>query len=235
MRFQLKRFKPDPHPLDFEWLFSVATVNKLSNYVGMGKSTLAIGVPTVAEELERRKETVLLVDRQPMQDCVSHVAIDANVDNPLHFVADIIILDPPWYPDIYRRWLSWAAQHATTQSEIICALWPEYTRPGGAIERSELVSWLQTWSTFELVSNAIIYETPEFELQASRRKERSSARSGDLLIIKPVKIPMLTPAIIGPDFWHRFIIDEYQLAIKTVPLGGDVPLIRNHPLAEGWI
>lgn len=126
---------PEPHPLDIDWRFTKPTTDTLADLAGVDGRHLAVGTPTLAEALERSGREVVLVDRQPIQRVRQHLKIDPGMTDPIEGGFDRVIMDPPWYPKIYVRWLSWAAQSITPGGKIIATMWTDATRPSARKER----------------------------------------------------------------------------------------------------
>ncbi|MEZ8141384.1 hypothetical protein [Enterovibrio sp. FF113] len=230
--------KPDPHPLDFDWRYNEDTVTRLVELSKPSMSLLAIGSPSIVELAEGKNVKTLLVDRQPAQSVKNHLLKDVNINAPLMESFDCIYLDPPWYLPEMFRWVSWAAQSCAYRGVIYLSLWPEETRPSAVEEREKLFDWLDEWASYETHLGFLTYEMPRFEHKASQVTniipDEKEWRKGDLVVIRPDKLPELHPTIDGSEIWHRFIINNYQLAVRIDKYtGGDVSLEKHHD-ANGW-
>ncbi|MEZ8013977.1 hypothetical protein AB4516_22080 [Vibrio sp. 10N.222.54.F12] len=228
---------PDPHPLDYDWRFTRETVDKLSQLFDDHESVLSLGVPSLIRKHQELDNRVFLVDRQPLHWSNFHSLVDVDVDLPLCKSFDAAVIDPPWYIENTIRWISWSAQHLAIGSKIYISLWPELTRPQAIEERKNLFEWLTSWADFEIKSNFFCYETPVFEMRASEVSDDNVLedwRFGDLLVIKIKEIPPLSKAITKTELWHRFVIDDYQLALRVNHHDVLPAKIIMHPLANGW-
>src|SRR5437899_2262010 len=106
----------EPHPLDYDWRFTAETTARLANLIPRRSTCLAMGTPSVAQYLEQMGEDVTLVDRQPLQLVTRHRMLDPCTDPPIEPFFSSVILDPPWYPKVFVRWLCWAAN--ATSSDV---------------------------------------------------------------------------------------------------------------------
>jgi hypothetical protein len=231
---------PEPHQLDFDWRFSEETTNNLAELLSHHARVLILGAPSVASILERADSSdVLLIDRQPLQTNGNHLALDPGRAQPLGLHFDTALIDGPWYPTIYRRWITWAARHLNPDGEIIASLWLESTRPNASKERDELFKWLKTWASFTLKPEALHYTTPLFELETARGCMAATPgmewRKGDLLRIHPFREITLPEEIPADQEWVRFILDDYQIALRVKPDDGRAGELTPVQGACGWI
>lgn len=230
---------PEPHPLDFDWRFTATTVWLLSHLAAVRNPALCVGVPSVARVLEKRGIEVLLVDRQPMQPVRAKVSADPSTDAPLPLSFSVAVVDPPWYPEIYQRWIAWAATHVRDGGELLASLWTPETRPAGADERREVLEWITSWADVEVEKGALGYVTPAFEEAAVMAREIVPGdpewRKGDLLLIRPSTTPALPPPVATRESWVRFVFNDYQLALRVGV--GDTRRSRllAVPGAIGWV
>jgi hypothetical protein len=230
---------PEPHPLDYDWPFAAETTARLANLMPKHSTCLAMGTPLVAQYLERIGEDVTLIDRQPLQLVTRHRILDPCTDPPIEPFFSFVIMDPPWYPEVFIRWLCWAANAASADATLVCSLWPESTRPSATMERSALIEWLNTWAQVEVVPNFLRYEMPLFEQVAlaalPSSANRGSPRIGDMLVIRKSITPTLPAALHGEVVWHRFVFDSYQVALRLRSPCEEAVTIYKHPNAQGWI
>nr|WP_314985639.1 hypothetical protein [uncultured Pantoea sp.] len=227
--------RPDPHPLDYDWRFSANSSIFLSGLCAE-HSVLCLGTPSVANILENALAKYLLIDRHPIQNVSNHSVIDINVSKPnIGCEFEYVVIDPPWYLDVYYRWLSWAANSCTSDGTILLSIWPDETRPSASREKKELFNWIKEWGQLELFEKKLTYVTPEFEKKSFLDKTASKVRYGDLLVIKLFSRPKLEPEIMSSTIWHRYIFDNYQLAVKMHNEAQSNARISKIAEAEGWI
>jgi hypothetical protein len=230
---------PESHPLDFDWRFAEPSVRALASLCEA--RTLALGCPGIARRLETTGAPVVLIDRQPLQPVHHRLAIDVQQEAPdsdLLGTFATVVADPPWYPDVYARWLTWAAACLSPGGRILVSLWPEDTRPNAVAERDRFFCWLDSWARVDLEYGALEYLTPPFEREADRVVAGGMGpkplRKGDLVILRPFQIPPLLPPTPALSQWYRLVLDDYQLALRIQPVQRDVPRIYRHPQGCAW-
>ena len=116
-RSELDEDAPEPHPIDYDWRFSKVTADKLARLTASCGSVLCVGTPTVYHAIVERHGVGFLIDRNPLlapylaandkrnfviEDLDRVLPGDRRI--PTRFAA--AILDPPWYPAVYERWLA---------------------------------------------------------------------------------------------------------------------------------
>lgn len=227
--------RPEPHPLDFDWRFTSATAESLARRVGRARC-LAVGAPSVAERLQVSSE-VVLVDRHPIQLCDHVLAADPGQDEPSRQGCSVAVVDPPWYPETYSRWLAWTARSMDIGSTIFAALWPVTTRPSAPEERDRILEWTTGWARAEIENDVLEYETPRFEsaaISASLSGPRAP-RKGDLLKLRVQRLPALPKALAYHETWTRFVINDYQIGVRLGRISESTPSILRVPGAHEWI
>lgn len=229
---------PEPHPLDFDWRFTRDTVSALCCRVN-GPSLLAVGTPLLVEGSFHPECTVHVVDHQPHLSSPNVDIVDVEVAATLSGRWATAILDPPWYPLPYRRWLAWAAQHVPVDGTILSSLWPIDTRPTAELERDDILSWTAGWADYHIEPATLYYEVPLFESIARGLQGIPDPsipwRRGDLLKLTLRRTPPLPPAITKTEVWRRFVWSDYQLALRVTSNTGEEPKLLKHPFAKGWL
>jgi hypothetical protein len=230
---------PEPHPLDFDWRFTATTAELLARLTAGRSPALCVGAPSVARLLENRGVEVLLVDRQPVQRVRAIVLADPGTDAPLPSSFSVVVVDPPWYPEIYRHWVAWSAAHVREGGELLASLWTPETRPGAAEECQAVVKWAASWANVETVRGTLRYITPAFEEKAAIARGdvpiEPEWRKGDLLRIRPSETPVLPRAIPAGESWLRFVFNDYQLALRVSDGDTRSPRLLTVPGAIGWV
>ncbi|MBA0196345.1 hypothetical protein H4F51_14455 [Pectobacterium brasiliense] len=228
--------RPNPHPLDYDWRFSDKTAERLVEYCADGK-TLSVGVPTVAAILSEKGKEVVLVDSHPIQDLKNHILIDINFSEPLKDSYNFVVMDPPWYLDVYYRWLSWAAISAGVGAKIFLSIWPDNTRPLAISEKKELFEWVLKWADIEYFEGSLYYETPLFEKMSNFKNKHLQTRKGDLVIITINSIPALKKITPNESKWIRYLFNDYQIAVKCDEDNNEIESIKLDKLdqANSWI
>lgn len=229
---------PEPHPLDFDWRFSIQTVEELRQIAPLGKRILAVGTPSLARRLEALQQDVLLIDRQPEQGVKNHLPIEVGQEVSGD-MPSFAFVDPPWYPSDFYRWIAWTARLVGVGGEIIASIWPNETRPSAAEEAELFHRWTLTWSETTQLTIVPHYEAPRFEINARQAAQSDflsvSPRFGRLVALRVKTIPTI-PLFPSPELlWTRFIIDNYQLALgsRASVFHRSAKMIE-HPNAVGW-
>lgn len=228
--------RPDPHPLDYDWRFTSETADYIASLC-KDEPILAIGVPTVAIKLDDENRNVTLVDWHPIQVAKQHLHIDVNISPPYKSNYRYVVMDPPWYLDIYYRWLSWAANSSSEGCIILLSIWPNNTRPNAEKEKNELFSWIESWGNISIHENLLSYETPVFEKKTLIRETNGNTRKGDLAVIKVNSHPKLLHYTPTGDTWHRYIFNDYQIAIKENKKNNELTNLSINKIenANGWV
>ena len=206
---------PAPDPARSQWWFTgetVLDVAKSTATAAHGGQVLCLGTPTIAHELISSGVDVLLLD------CDPHVvnAVRELSDKPVaeeYDVADTmlperegayaaVVIDPPWYEDVFRAFLGRALLALAETGELFCTVPPRLTRPAIENFRRDIIAELIA-SGYEVVGlevGRLSYVVPRFEEVAfSRLREFRSIpwRRADLLHIKklPGAKPLAVPVI----------------------------------------
>jgi hypothetical protein len=229
---------PEPHPLDYDWRFTHDTVQLLAKLAPQQGETLILGAPSVARFLEASGRQVILVDRQPLQGVTKHLARDAATFALSPSVFAGAIVDPPWYPNRWRLWTAWVARSVGIDRDIFVSIWPADTRPSAASEIDSINQWLLNWSEIESLPFPVRYDTPIFERAAiSASEDKNLAISpgvGSLLRVRVKRLPPAEGPIEQDPTWLRFIINDYQLALRREPTFGKIPSIHRLRKAHDW-
>lgn len=231
---------PDPHPLDFDWRFTSATVEEIRALLSNNVSTIAVGAPSIARRLEQIGQDVLLIDRQPFQGVSNH--IKAEIGGVLPSVGPFAqaVVDPPWYPNELHDWVAWTANLLGEAGVIFVLIWPDDVRPQGRSEALNFVRWAKDWADVEPLPTVPLYQEPPFEHRAAKFSSvpvlSVSPRQGRLLRLTIKRVPELgvQGSESSKEKWVRFVLNDYQLALK-LDAEGDAPLpLSVHPEAVGW-
>lgn len=196
------RLLPAPDPVRSQWWFTLDSVVWLSRRTHEFASSGAVaflGAPTVGQHFAfcyGRPVTILDAD----EDIIKIIKVpegsikqtyDANEDLPKNFIKkhSIVVIDPPWYPDITWLFISRAYELLNISGIILCILPSRLTRPGLIQERTELLKELLK-ANFEIISlesQVVTYRVPKFEAVAYQDLPGFKGhpwRLGDLLILR---------------------------------------------------
>lgn len=231
---------PSPHPLDFDWRFRPETVDQICEMLSSAVPTLTVGAPSIARELERVGQDVLLVDRQPFQNVRNQIAAEIGGALPSAGSFRQAVIDPPWYPGELKNWVTWAGGSVRKGGAIFVSIWPDDVRPQGATEALDFVRWVERWADVEVLPTVPLYEEPPFERHALEFSNGSafsmSPRRGRILKLTVKSVPEQTfhEKKTMNEEWVRFVLNDYQLAIKLVREGNVPASLSPHPNSIGW-
>jgi len=204
-------FLKTPHPLDFEWRNSTASLNYLIGKIlelnNVNDKILLLGMPTLFATacIKDIPQMVTLVERNTQilkglstinNDEKRFKIIDADIfkvkpkDIGKYYC---VIMDPPWYSPHFFHFMWLAAQCVENGGIIGISLPPINTRPSISTERIE-------WFTFchqqglcieDLHSQNLHYAMPFFEFNAYRSAGISNIfpfwRKGDLAFFRKIE------------------------------------------------
>jgi hypothetical protein len=219
----------EPHPLDFDWRFSEETAEKIaSDIVNVGDSVACLGTPTLFSALAAMDLSVTLIDRNPYVAALttttgkSRVIVDDVARPAAHFGSqsyDVILLDPPWYPEYMRAWLTTAAQLAHAGTVLILTMFRRLVRPPAAHERVKMVKFLETLGTVSALPFQASYDTPLFETETLLNlglPRMQRWRLGDLMSVKLASPISSLAATLPPEpRWERIRLGTQVVMLKV--------------------
>lgn len=225
---------PNPHPLDYDWRYDKKTCDRLARLLANRPPILCIGTPSVARRLQEEGCDVTLVDRQPLQGVGKHVVCDIGDFRPAKSY-ECALVDPPWYTAHVLTWSAAAARAVGLGKSVFLSLWPSETRPGAREEADAVLEQIAAWADIERMVMPLSYEAPAFETIASRQGGGPLSHSplhGELVRLD---VRITPPARINQESereqWSRFVLDDYQLALRMTADEGGVAIAP----AEGAI
>lgn len=230
-----------PHPLDFEWRNSTASLNYLISQVQEMNSVhdkiLFLGMPTLFATacIKDIPQKVTLVERN--KPIVTGLAkLNEGRERFQILEADIfkvapktigkyhsVIMDPPWYSPHFYQFMWLAAQCVEVGGIIGISLPPINTRPNIDIERIKWFSFCQKHGLCleNLYAQKLHYAMPFFEFNAFRAAGIDAIlpfwRKGDLALFRKVhsdihKRPKLDE--IRPE-WIEKEVDTVRIRVKV--------------------
>ena len=246
---------PTPHPLDYEWRWDLNSIENLFKSIiderPFNNLKIAfLGAPTsaiyfsLAKKLENLDLELTLVDRN--EEIIKYISnykiLNNHIKTILHDLQydfrnqlgkfDVIVMDPPWYVDFYKIFISRASTILQSESGLIySSLFPTNTRPHAVYERIEILEIFTKsgLSILSLTPSFFKYETPHFEsksLAVSGLKLENNWRYGDLIILQSTKL--LRPIIVGD-----FIIENFTW--RTVKFGEKIIKIKILPFKTRYV
>jgi len=204
-------FLKTPHPLDFEWRNSTASLDYLIEQVQdlntVNDNILFLGMPTLFATacLKDIPQKITLVDRnKPVIKRLSK--LNNNKEQFKIIEADIfkvmpskvgnfhcVIMDPPWYSEYFFQFMWLATQCVEVGGIVGISLPPINTRPNIDQERIDWFSFCQTQGLYleNLYMHKLQYVMPFFEFNAFRAagiKDISPFwRHGDFALFRKIR------------------------------------------------
>lgn len=197
---------------------------------------LALGTPSVARLLERKRIPVKLVDRQPLQGVRDHIVAAVEDFNDTGAFRTAIV-DPPWYPEPFLSWSLIAGRAVGVGGSVFVSAWPDETRPTARCELKTLIEKISSWADVERDVAKLSYAEPLFERTARADEARSdlacSPLTGELIRLEVKTLPHRPNRVQREECWLRFTVNDYQLALRM-----DRPTALRHITqidnANGW-
>jgi len=233
-------FLKTPHPLDFEWRNSTASLNyligKIQELNSVKDKILLLGMPTLFATacIKDIPQKVTLVEKNTqILEGLSSINNDENRFKIIN--ADIfkvnpkdigkyycIIMDPPWYSPHFFHFMWLAAQCIENGGIIGISLPPINTRPSIGKERMEWFTFCQSQGLCieDLHSQKLHYAMPFFEFNAFRSAGISNIfpfwRKGDLAFFRKIEnIEIERPFIENStNTWVEREVDTVRLRIN---------------------
>lgn len=232
------------NPVLCSWYFTAETCARIEKLRSWTSSRLAfLGAPMLYEWFCRRQvgvtRTLLDVDHavvdsllgvlNPLVERVCRYDTAEELPADLLGQADIVFLDPPWYPECYDLWLRRAAQIAP-EGMVFFPLFPELTRPTAATQREELLDRLKSCtSEFFVLEDFVEYVIPTFEqpyLESFGLRGLGSWKMADLLIVKllnTTSVEQAFPASAFPDRRRHWEEIEVKMMRFFVDVSTPIP------------
>lgn len=179
---------PVPHQVDFDWRFSNNGIKYFVDFINSKvensskKTRIAfIGSPSLFRFFctnVTNCDAVYLIDFNAKKhignfnipayahvlDCNLHYNIDPKyeIENTL---ADIVVMDPPWYPEYYEKFFEIADVISGNQCIVIGVAPPILTRQTINQERADINAYIEAlgFHNLQYTENCIEYYTPPFE------------------------------------------------------------------------
>ena len=239
---------PEPHPHDFDWRFDSSTAQKIATMVlketTASTTALLLGAPSIFVELAYSSgapRTILLDWSRALIEYLQRYHHPTAFELVHHDMfsqrlwttkqqVDVVVTDPPWYPEHYAAFLAQATTVTRIGGRILVSLFPSTTRPEAVRER---------WNIFEtaeklglhihsLHCGALRYHTPLFEqasLDTTHIEVPKNWRSGDLAIFEKVAHPQphIIQGIVAAatekykeqqEIWDEVFLGRYKVKLR---------------------
>ncbi|MBE7467630.1 MAG: hypothetical protein HS114_00625 [Anaerolineales bacterium] len=236
---------PEPHPHDCDWRFDPATSQYLARIILQESSpsgvVLLLGAPSVFIEMACSRNvphTILLDWSSELTDymirfflpdtfrLVNHDLLSGSLWQS-HWPVDVVLCDPPWYPEHYAAFLTQAAYTARVGAAVIVSLLPLNTRPDAVADRWQIFENAQQLGLHlqTIEPGAIRYQTPIFEsasLHATDFDLKSDWRSSDIAIFRKTSEPsrdvveklLAATATTDKQEWAEVLLGRYKIKLR---------------------
>jgi hypothetical protein len=231
---QVKRNFALPHPLDYEWLFTTETAKALADRAIAldAESVLCVGTPSVFAELTGSTSAkAVLLDRPHIRPTTepggyagaNTLALDRyGLVADLIGLADVAIVDSPWYPEYIIYFTSVAAACLKPGGIIFSAVPPRFTRPGIDKELGRICSALACLGITFIGSeqSAVRYQAPPFEVATLKELGLHGVphewRLGDVLLFQVDRLidPSLISAPVSSEQWQELSIGPSRVKFR---------------------
>ena len=227
---------PVPHPLDYDWRFSDATVqyllDKCAELTHSGETIALLGTPSLLRmgiEKSYPRQLILLEASRTITDSFAQVAQKNQVlqcdliQDPLpNLLAAAAVLDPPWYPEHIQSFLWAACQLCKIGGYIFISMPPVGTRPGIEQEWANILDWAEQigLTLVKLELAALSYVTSPFELNVLKAEGlhtvSSEWRRGNLAVfLRSHQTESLRPTVLPQeDEWIEQVLLGVRIRVR---------------------
>lgn len=250
-------FLKTPHPLDFEWRNSTASLNYLTGLIqqmnSVTDSILYLGMPTLFATAFQKDlpHKVTLVERnKPIIEGL--IKLVGNEDRFKVLDQDIftvdpkrigrhncVVMDPPWYSPIFKQFMWLAGQAVEVGGIVGISMPPLNTKDDILVERLDWISYCSEQGLcLELLRpQQLHYAMPFFEFNALRAAGVQGFppfwRKGDLAIFRKIcdkktSRPPIPP--LSDEKWNEIEIEGVRIRVQKNGEESKTPLKVTHIL-----
>jgi hypothetical protein len=233
-----------PHPLDYDWRFSDEGKTRLvgysCEYSDTGDTIALLGVPSLFNRQQvlpnrdpfSKRKVVLIVknrldsrassDREISSNDKLHLC-DITTDDPPPLSAQVVLTDPPWYPEYINAFLWSATQICRIGGYIFLCLPQAGTRASISTELHHTLSWAEDLglTLVKYEPNFLSYVSPPFERNALRSEGIETVpedwRNGDLAVFSRIRKSIVARAPVQKESgtWSEVILAGVRIRVKT--------------------
>lgn len=247
-------FLKTPHPLDFEWRNSTASLHYLTALIqqlnAVGDNILYLGMPTLfaTAVMKDIPHKVTLVERnKPIVQALSNLTRDQDrfkvreldifkTDQKKVGLHHCVVMDPPWYTQFFEQFM-WLAAQTVEVGGLVAISMPSLNTKDDILDQR--MDWLkfchsQGLCLEELRPQQLRYAMPFFEFNALRAAGIEGFtpfwRKGDLAVFRKIcerktARPSLPPS---DSEWDEIEIDTVRIRVKRGENKANGPLkIQN--------
>jgi hypothetical protein len=234
-------FLKTPHPLDFEWRNSTASLNYLINEVqelnSVNDEVLFLGMPTLFATacIKDIPQKITLVEKnKPIIQGLKNLNFDKErfkiLDADIFNVSPTkigkfysVIMDPPWYTPHFYQFMWLAVQCIDVGGVIGISLPPINTRPNIDKERIDWLNFCQKHGLCieNLYAQKLHYAMPFFEFNAFRSAGINEIfpfwRKGDFALFRKVHNDQFERPKLDETkpFWTEIEINSIRIRVKN--------------------
>lgn len=245
---------PVPHPLDFEWRYAGAAIDRLLHkWDEVAGPLVLLGTPSVAASAVTRCPSKRVIVFDANAAALSHLRCNyPSVETKLcDLVRDElpavipgaqVVIDPPWYPEFFEAFFWAACRISLPGATVLVSLPPLGTRPGIREERARIFSSAARMGLEidHLDRGVLPYVTPHFEQNALQAEAIIGVpldwRRGDLVkFVRNGSDPGPRPLPLSPfERWREIAVSGVRIRIRDRAAPGfDDPCLI--PLVQGDI
>ena len=218
--------------IDYDWRFEKTSAELLCERLRPFPNILCLGTPTIFALLSSERTSDLLIDRNPFyaglisagEDQIVCNSVNSEEVQLLDRIFDAVVLDPPWYVEDYKDWLTVALSLVKIDGYIFMPMIPKLLREDAESERRLIYRLLNHIGQTSILPFAMRYETPSFEircLHSANLPPLHGWRTVDVAAVRvenkdPSKYNWKATTYISSDHWSRYRFGHATVAVRSV-------------------
>lgn len=220
---------PTAHPLDYEWRFTVAAgayLSQLVNQLSPNGTIVLLGAPSLflshsgTQHVHLIDANAALHSYLPTGDDRSFHCADLLAETPSSLQAQLVLADPPWYPEHLAAFLIVASELLADGGTLLLSLPGAGTRP---TIHEELASLHKLATDAGLrhdhtLTRVLQYDTPTFEKNALRAAGITLHipwRHGDLAQFTKAGPCRAARSTAPPEQWVEYALGTVRLRVRA--------------------
>jgi hypothetical protein len=230
---------PIPHPLDYEWRYTHETRDFLSRTlsgIARGGRVVLLGTPSIFLTHQGQEELHLLDANEHLREFVQPERFhhfDVLADDLPSLSAELVLADPPWYPEHLVAFLIAGAQLLRESGTLLLSLPGFGTRPTVAEELAALYATASSAGLRheETSPGQLRYDIPPFERNAFRAAGIALDlpwRAGDLARFTKTGPCRVERTLQRPAAWDEYRFGSVRIRVQRAALNrfGDPRLVK---------
>jgi hypothetical protein len=244
----------DFDPIDGQWYFDKPSAERLVSFLPAGtRSVLALGVPTIGRSAAQVVDEVQVLDRSNVlarkslglgetTGSTGPEVVEWDLDEKPYLDAarvDVVVMDPPWYPEHYRAWLHTAVEACRADGLIAVVLPQLLTNRRSVIDRRELLQILKSVGHVSVRPDLLSYVTPSFERAVLHQDGIGFLgrwRRADLAVVRlrTKRLPYEFEPVDDIKWTYRMISGRIVRTWGEPPQHDGMPVVRRVDAAAGY-